>query len=116
MNRERQAKRFVIVLALSAQSALIPSSAQQTTATLIGTVTDPSGRSMPGVMVRIDNIDTNAIRTTRTDQDGNYYVPYLPTGSWRIVASKEGFKTREVDRLILQVDQIARVDFTMSVG
>ena len=52
---------------------------------------------MPGVVVRVTNVATNAKRETVTDQAGNYSFPHLPLGSYQILASHEGFQPQQVD-------------------
>jgi hypothetical protein len=71
---------------------------------------------MPGVAVRIVNPETNFKRTGFTDPAGNYSFVDLPTGAYQVSASQEGFKNEQSDGVILQVDQVARVDFKMVVG
>ena len=49
----------------------------QSTATLEGTVRDPSGAVAPGVKIAVRNQGTGVERTTETESDGNYVVPAL---------------------------------------
>jgi len=55
-------------------------SAQQTSATLLGTVVDTSGASIPNVTIRVVNLGTNIKREAVTDPSGNYSLTYLPAG------------------------------------
>jgi len=96
--------------------AMMPVRAQQTTATLLGTITDSTGAAVPGVTVRLASTATNFTRQTTTDQAGNYSFPYLPTGVYKIDASHDGFQAQHVEQVTLQVDQTARVDFALQVG
>ena len=93
-----------------------PSRGQTTTATLLGTAVDSSGAVVVGVTVAATNLATNARREATTDQDGNYSIPSLPAGEYRVTATHEGFQAQRVDRVTLQVEQSARVDFTLKVG
>ena len=69
------------ILFLSTVLAIaIPGLAQETTATLLGTVTDPSGALMPNVTVRVTNLATNITRETKSDASGTYSLPFLPAG------------------------------------
>jgi hypothetical protein len=97
-------------------SALVSCYGQQTTATLLGTVSDSSSAAMSGVAVKAVNLATNVSRETASDQAGNYSLPYLPAGNYRVTATQAGFQVQQVDSITLQVDQSARVDFTMKVG
>jgi hypothetical protein len=96
--------------------AQMPVNAQQTTATLLGTVGDASGGSIPGVAVRVINLATNAQRETVTDQTGYYSIPNLPAGNYKVTATKEGFQGQQYDSVTLQVEQSARLAILMQVG
>jgi hypothetical protein len=54
--------------------------AQVTTATIVGTVTDPGGAIMPGAQVTARNLDTGLTRTVTSGEDGSYRVEFLPVG------------------------------------
>ncbi len=114
--RRRQRRAMCAAFILFLSIALRPLSAQQTTATLLGTVVDPSGAAAPGVTVRVSNIATNIKRETTTDQVGNYSIPYLPAGNYHVTATREGFEAQQIESVTLQVEQAARVDFTLKVG
>src|SRR5436305_11806643 len=92
------------------------SRAQQTTATLLGTVVDASGAAVVGVSVAASNLATNVRRETVTDQAGNYSIPSLPAGTYRVTATRAGFQMQRVESVTLQVEQSARVDFTLQIG
>ena len=89
---------------------------QGTTATLSGTASDASGASISEVTIRATNLSTNAIREAKTDAAGNYSIPFLPTGDYKVSAAREGFQMQQNDRVTLQVDQNARIDFILQVG
>ena len=106
---------FCIGLALFA-IAQIPVNAQQTTATLLGTVGDASGGLISGVRVKVTNLATNAERESQTDQAGYYSIPNLPAGNFKVTATKEGFQVQQFDNLTLQVEQSARLAIVMQIG
>ncbi|HEY3837292.1 MAG TPA: carboxypeptidase-like regulatory domain-containing protein, partial [Bryobacteraceae bacterium] len=101
------------VLLLAAPIALL---AQLTTATIVGNVTDPSGAVITGVTVLATNLATNASRQGTSDASGSYSIPFLTAGEYRVTAGLTGFQTQKVDRITLQVDQTARLDFKLQVG
>ena len=103
-------------LCFIAVSSLLPMYAQQTSATLLGTVTDASGAAVAGVTVRATNLATNFNRQGVTDQVGSYSIRPLPAGSYRITASQSGFQAQQIDNVVLQVEQSARVDISLKVG
>jgi hypothetical protein len=105
------------ILSLSIFSALAFSCvAQETTATLLGVATDSSGAILPNVTIRVTNLATNTSRETRSDASGSYSLPFLPAGDYSITATVAGFQAQKVDRITLQVQQAARVDFQLKVG
>jgi hypothetical protein len=112
----RTPQQVFVIAALATAILCAPLPAQQTTATLLGTVTDASGAAVPGVAVRATNLATAVARSTVSDQAGNYSFPYLPAGNYQLTASREGFQLQQVDSVTLQVDQTARVDFAMKIG
>ncbi|MGH9722770.1 MAG: carboxypeptidase regulatory-like domain-containing protein [Bryobacteraceae bacterium] len=80
-----------------------------------GVVTDPSAAPVPGVAVKVTNTATGVVLTVSTNDTGFYTAPFLPTGAYRVAAEKSGFSPVSRD-LQLNVDQLARVDFTLKVG
>ncbi len=91
-------------------------SAQSFTATLRGTVRDPSGAVIPGATITIRNVSKGWTRTTVTNESGDYVVTQLPADSYAVTAQATGFKTEVREGIVLQVGQEARLDFTLVVG
>ncbi len=81
-----------------------------------GIVRDASGGALPGAEVTITKIDTGAVRTTFTTEDGSYILPNLPVGPYQLKVVLQGFTTYIRDGLILQVSTNPRIDVTMAVG
>src|SRR5215203_1538862 len=96
--------------------AALPTYAQQTAATLVGTVTDSTGAIVPNAVVRVTNLATNVTREAESDQNGSYSIPFLTVGDYSVTATQKGFQTSRVERVTLQVQQTARVDFILNVG
>ncbi|MDQ6708736.1 MAG: TonB-dependent receptor [Acidobacteriota bacterium] len=95
---------------------LPPCLAQQTTATLVGAVTDASGAVLPGVSIRATNLATNTFREIQTDAAGSYSIPFLPAGDYTVTAARTGFQAQKTDKVTLEVQQTARVDFSLKIG
>src|SRR5882762_5503537 len=66
--------------------------AQVTTGTIIGTARDVSGAVLPNVNLTLTNQRTNAVRTTVTDDRGDYSFPALLPSEYTIKAEAKGFK------------------------
>ena len=90
--------------------------AQQTTATLLGTVTDTSGAAVAGVTVKAINLATNFTREGVSEANGSYSIRSLPAGGYKVTASHAGFQAQQIDNIVLQVEQLARVDINLKVG
>jgi hypothetical protein len=95
---------------------LPPVRGQGTAGTLVGTVVDPSGAAIPKAAVTITNIGTNESRATTTGPQGQYSVPLLPPGTYRVAVEAPGFTKFVSTGTMLQVDQTARVDATLRLG
>ncbi|MBA2355373.1 MAG: TonB-dependent receptor, partial [Acidobacteria bacterium] len=83
---------------------------------ITGTIVDSTGGVMPGVTVTITNTATGALRNSVTNDAGIYSVPALSPGTYTIAAELQGFQAQTRSNLTLQVQQVARVDFTLSTG
>jgi len=103
---------FVLLVALIGFSA--STFAQQ--ATIVGTVTDPSGAVVPNVAVVITNTDTSLSRTYPTNDAGQYVAPDLQIGHYEVKASAAGFKAAEQKGIVLTIGDRVRVDFQMQMG
>ncbi len=88
----------------------------QGTVTIYGTVTDPSGSAIAGAKVTITNTATDQSRETISAADGNYVVPDLSPGAYRLSVTAPGFKTFVQDNIQVQVDENRRVPVQLSVG
>ena len=88
----------------------------QTFGEIIGEVKDPSGAVIAGAVVTVINADTNVARTTATNDVGIYSVPSLPPGRYQVKVTASGFDTALRTNIELQVQQTARVVFTLTVG
>jgi len=85
-------------------------------ATLVGTVTDPSGAAVSSATITITNIDTGVSRTLATSSDGQYVAPGLINGHYTVKVAMSGFKAAEQSGITLQVGDRSRVDFKLQVG
>src|SRR5580698_8218884 len=88
----------------------------QSTASIVGTVHDPSGALVVGATINIRNVDTGISRTDVTDDHGIYNISSIPIGHYSLSATQKGFKQAEVQPFELQVGQQARIDLTLVPG
>src|SRR2546423_2597640 len=85
----------------------------QGNATLTGTVTDPNGAVVPNAKVTVTNVATNVSSTTQTTDAGLYRFNTLPVGTYRINVEITGFKTAQVENVVLTVAQTVTRDVTL---
>ena len=86
------------------------------TATISGTVTDPTGAVVAGATVTATNVETGVAVTQTTNTDGFYSFPELPVGKYTIDVQKAGFKAYRQTGLILDVNQAIKVDVPLQIG
>ncbi|MET0621551.1 MAG: TonB-dependent receptor [Pyrinomonadaceae bacterium] len=92
-----------------------PASAQTHRASVLGTITDPTGAPVPGVGVSVTNLGTGEARTATSSGEGQYVVAQLPPGSYRLEVEGQGF-AKYARRIELYVNQELRVDAGLRVG
>src|ERR1700722_19492810 len=109
--RLRNASILILVLSLS-----VVALRAQNTATISGTVSDPSGALVAGVEVKVTQTDTDTQRTATTDASGSYILPNLPLGPYRLRASKMGFEVYVQTGILLQVGSSPTIPVTLKVG
>ncbi len=97
--------------------AYVASAGAQTLDTeILGTVTDPQGAGVAGAMVRITNEAQGVARTVQTAPEGNYEVRYLVPGTYNVDVQANGFRAERRSGIILQVNQQARINFSLQLG
>jgi hypothetical protein len=84
---------------------------------LRGNVTDKSGAVVPGTKVILNEPATGTqVRTTVTNQEGNFEFPNLKPGTYQVVSEKAGFKNFVATDVQLDAGQIRRLDIQLAVG
>ena len=106
--------RFLILLAALVLLFAVQGFAQE--ATIVGTVTDPSGAAVANATVTITNNDTGVERTLPSNSDGQYVAPDLHIGQYTVRATATGFKAAEQKGITLNVGDRTRIDFKLQVG
>lgn len=108
--------RQVLALSLFAAVSAVVSSAQVTTGTILGTVTDNSGATVAGAQIVVTDLNKGTSQQYTTDDSGSYSAPYLAPGTYRVSVEKAGFKRETSGNTLLDLDQKARVDFSLQIG
>jgi len=108
---------WVVLLALFGTTLFVGVAFSQIDrANLNGTVTDPSGASVPNSKVEVVAPDTGFKRETTTGNSGVYSISSLPTGTYNLTVSGEGFKTFVMEGIQLSVGQTRTVNVQLVVG
>src|SRR5258707_14727451 len=98
-------KMRIFTLLCIALCCSIPSAAQQSTARLLGVVTDPSGANIASAGITVTNVATAQSWTARTSSEGEYSISRLPIGEYTMLLEAAGFPSKSLRGIVLQVDQ-----------
>src|SRR5579859_5773505 len=98
-------KRLIVVV-LIAFSLAIAANAQTFRGTINGTVTDPSGGSVPNATVKATEIGTGIDHTTTTTNDGAFAFQDIPLGLYKVTVTATGFPSYAVDKIEVVAGQI----------
>src|SRR5436309_1606667 len=85
-------------------------------ATMVGTVTDPSGSVIAKAKITAKNAETGLVHSITTNEAGQYVLPDIHIGHYDVKVESTGFKAAEQKGIVLQVGDRARLDFQMQVG
>jgi Carboxypeptidase regulatory-like domain/TonB dependent receptor/TonB-dependent Receptor Plug Domain len=119
--RRRDAMKVTRIIAVSMMLfsglfAAVAAYSQVTGATLTGTVTDPSGATVPGAQISVKNNATGVMREVTSDSSGFYTVPNVIPGDYEVTVSAKGFSTAKQSSLSLAVGQQQQLNFSLKVG
>lgn len=107
-------KLFAIIVALL--SAAHACFAQGQYATISGMAKDSSGGVVSDLAVHATNVSTGERRSARTNSDGNYVLPLMKPGTYRLEAEKTGFKRHQATGIELETGTPVRIDIVLEVG
>jgi len=107
--------RLITALALLASAALT-SRAQEVSAGVTGLVTDPSGAAVADASVTARDLERGTVWQTKTNAEGVYALPRIPTGRYEIRIAAPGFRTAVQPSVLLEVNQRARLDVQLELG
>ena len=114
---KKLASRFLVLVTLAGLAAVLtPAWGQEVTASIVGTVTDPSGAPINGAAVTARDTERGTVWTATTGDAGVYSITRLPVGSYDVKVTASGFQTAIHSPFVLVLNQTARVDMQMKVG
>lgn len=88
----------------------------QETGTILGTVTDPTGASVPNAKVTVTSAASGQSRTVGSNTEGNFAVTNLNIGSYSVKVESAGFKSYEQSGIVLNVNATLRVNVALQIG
>src|SRR5579862_2013687 len=91
-------------------------SQSQNLSQISGTVLDASGAPVPGADVKATQTETDVTRVVMTGAAGDYVIPNLPIGHYRLEVSKAGFSTYVQTGIELQVATSPTIDVSLKIG
>ncbi len=99
-------------------ACLLPSiaPAQRSSATITGTVSDPTAALVPEATVIATQTATQQVTSTETSAGGLFVLSNLAPGPYQVRVEKDGFQTYVREGILLQVDQTATLNITLRVG
>src|SRR5262249_45670020 len=106
---------FHSVVDLPGITPLVTISAQST-AMLRGRIVDSDGAGVPTAKITVANPEIGVDRLAQTDDEGNYQVAALPVGTYRIEVQAEGFQTKILEKVLVEVGRTIVQDFRLPVG
>ncbi len=95
---------------------LAPAFAQDPRGTILGRVTDATGASVPGAEVRATNEDTGVAAAAKTNEDGNFTMPYLLTGNYVLSSEHAGFKKWVRPGIQVRINDTVEVNIELQLG
>jgi hypothetical protein len=100
------------LLLLTSRAAL----AQYDTGSVVGVIQDATGAVIPGANVNAVNKATGVTSTAVSGTAGEYEIPSLHTGTYRIMVEHQGFSTAVADNILVSVGVRQHIDLTLKVG
>ncbi|MEK7404336.1 MAG: TonB-dependent receptor, partial [Acidobacteriota bacterium] len=97
-------------------TAALPASAQESRASIAGTITDPSGSVVGRAKLQLTNVDTGVSFESASNEVGQYRYLFLNPGRYKLTAEMAGFRAFVREAIQLHVSQAATIDIVLQVG
>src|SRR5713226_7693811 len=108
-------KRLVVAILIVLSLAVV-GNAQTFRGAINGTVTDPSGGSVPDATVKATEITTGIDHTTTTTSDGAFAFQDIPLGYYKVAVTATGFPTHKVDKVEVVAGQIHTLQINLKLA
>jgi hypothetical protein len=110
-------RRFIALIFIAAFAPMdLEAQSQDARGNIVGRVLDPTGAVVPGVEVRAVSDNTGVVVSTKTNEAGNYVLPFLVPGMYSVSAEVRGFRKFERKNVQVRVNENVALDIQMTVG
>jgi len=118
MNHYSQTKlcSFLLLILCCVAGSAASASAQETTGTITGRVTDQNGAAVVGAQVTVTDAERGFERTFQTNDEGIYTAPQLRIGTYTVTIENPGFKKSVQENIQLSVNDRRPLDITLEPG
>jgi hypothetical protein len=107
----------IVVFLLAALSLATLTFAQSiTSGDVTGTVTDPTGSSIPGASITLTNVNTNATQKTNAGTDGTFRFAFVTPGSYKVTVTAQGFQTAQQAGIVVAAGQPTTTNFQLQLA
>jgi len=87
-----------------------------TTTSLVGTVTDATGKVVPNAKVSAVNTGTHDVYSGVTNEQGFYNLQFVAIGDYDLTVEQPGFQAFKITRIHVDINQVVRNDVVLRVG
>jgi len=116
MSRHRRTFRRTAAALLCVAAFAFSALAQSNLGTIVGVVRDPNGAVVKDAKVTATNADTGETRDVTTDEEGNYTIPALQPGTYRVTVEAAGFSPANTEPFNLETSARQAIDVNLTVG
>src|SRR5438876_5262133 len=116
VRRHRQMRRILVVAAALLSLVAAQAFGQSSNGSVSGTVADAGKALIPGVTITVTNTDTGVVSTGVTNESGNYNIPGLLPGAYKVTAELPGFQTQTFTDVRVGNAAQVRLNFTLNVA
>ncbi|PWU07732.1 MAG: TonB-dependent receptor [Terriglobia bacterium] len=110
---KRPSLLFVLMIWLP---AILSGQAQVSSGDLTGTILDAKGAAIRGARVTASAPERGLSRSVQSGELGDYRIPLLPPGAYRVRAEAPGFSTRVTEGVAVQVGETVTLNIQLEVG
>ena len=107
---------FLALLVMALWTVSVSGQSDVSSATLKGTITDPNDALVANATITATSVDKGISKTATTGAEGNFHIPLLPPGAYKIEVAAQGFKRVLQENVQLTVGQSLVYDVQLVTG